>query len=189
MSKNPNITMNYSCIYTLVSQDILPGQDVDALNLLEKWHINNKLTVWVSQEAKTKALLDMEQIRYQDKLEGYGRYQQWVDIIKLLENFSVFGKQSRGGKILIKSGATLGIKNELDAYRRLEELIPIDQDLIGLDELFEHYSQKNELYICNQIDRLPGGHDIAISLWDELDIMVCSPGYAVGVLRDDFGVV
>lgn len=189
MSHKPNITLNYSCIYTLVSQDILPGQDVEALNLLEEWHTENKLTIWVSQNAKTKALLDMEQIRYQDKMEGHGRYQQWVDIIKLIEKFAVFGKQSRGSKILINNDVALGIKDELDTYRRLEELIPIDQGLIGLDELFEHYSQKNEFYICNQIDSLPGGHDIVISLRDELDIVVCSPGYAVGVLRDDFGVI
>lgn len=61
--------------------------------------------------------------------------------------------------------------------------------MIDPNEIFEHYSQKNQLYLCNQIENLPHGKEIVSQLSDELDILICSPENAVEVLQDEFGVV
>ena len=186
----PKITLDTSCVISLLQlpDDSTPQVELSALEEIQRWGAGNRIEIFVSEKSRTESMQNIDRASANDP-QNSARWKKWSLALKTLHTYEA----TEGRWILDISrfgiDTTFGSDDEGREYEEISHLLfgrPPSMlnlgDLFDLAILFEHYIQRNDLFVTR--DRQNGILRNKTELNERWNITVAEPVDAETFLRN-----
>lgn len=194
-SRVPHLTLDMSCIVSLLGRDNTPTDELTALRQILEWERVGKVRIWISEKSRTESQLNLQIARDYKEVETE-RIHKWVETLLQLNEYPVTQP------IWILGISKLGVDTvpasdeQGQIYDEMMGIIFPDKDLRGRRKgevydmaiLFEHYLQGNALFVTRDKKSILKAR-VKTELQKRWGVRVVSPIEALAVLQSDYGLV
>ena len=188
--KKPFLTLDTSCVISLLRlpEDSTPHNELEALEQIQQWNIDNKIEIYISEKSRTEAILNKEESVKLDP-ENSSRFEKWLKTLNILGGYETVSGRWIKGISRIGVDTVLGTVSESEDFDKIAHFLfgkslnnLNEGDVFDLAILFEHYIHGNDLFITR--DKKNNILKKKSELKQNWNIIVCDPIEAVKILRN-----
>lgn len=183
-----SLTIDTSCVISLLQlpEDSTPKGELEALHQIQKWSIEKRIVIAISEKSRTESILNQEKAKQLSPMRS-SRLLKWLNTLEILNNFeTVISRWIGTSRLGIDT--VLCSKNEKSDFDKLSLLLfekypenMKEGDVFDLAILFEHYIHGNDFFVTRDIKNNMVKKKAELrSNWN---IIVCNPIEVVNILR------
>ena len=157
--KKPFLTLDTSCVISLLRQpeDSTPYNELEALEQIQQWNIDNKIEISISEKSRTEAIFNIDKAVQIDP-QNHSRFNKWLNTLNILDNYKTVNSRWILGISRLGVDTVLGSEHEKEEYNKISRFLfgkspenLNEGDAFDLVILFEHYIHGNDFFITRDL--------------------------------------